>query len=250
MTRGTISRINLNQWAVVRNNRCMGRFPTAGMTIGTVAGNNSWQQIRNGVGMAEITITHMSDGDRRVRSDAWIVTGQTGGGAANMTERHMINIQVNGQLFVGVTWQTVSRIGTGCNGVDDFLTRAVMTGRTGPGAVGGNIVHATFDLRPGGNRMTVATWLTRCIEGEIAGTLGNGMTMGRVECIKTGGVTAGAIAWDCLPCCNALQGAGGGVVTAGAVGMGLGGGADQGVIVTTGTVGGANSNNPAVIPRR
>jgi len=125
-----------------------------------------------------------------------------------------------------------------------------MTGRTGPGAVGDDIVHATFDLRPGGNRMTVATWLTRGIKGEITDTLGNGMTMGTVECIKTGGVTAGAIAWNCLTGRDALQGAGGGVVTAGAVGVGLGGCADQGVIVTTGTVGRTNGDDPAVIPRR
>ena len=91
VTRRTISRIDLNQWAVIRNNRCMGRFPTAGMTIGTVAAGDPRQQVRKGAGMAEITITHVGDGDRRVRGNTWIVTGQTGGGATDMTQGHMIN---------------------------------------------------------------------------------------------------------------------------------------------------------------
>ena len=98
--------------------------------------------------------------------------------------------------------------------------------------------------------MTVATELTRGIKGEVAGALRDGVTMGTVEGIKTGAMTAGAIAWGCLTARDALQGAGGGVVTAGTGGMGFGRCADQGVIVTTGTGGGATGDNPAVIPGR
>ena len=64
-----------------------------------------------------------------------------------------------------------------------------MTGGTGSGTVGGNVVQGAFNFCPGGNRVTVATWLTWRIKGEIAGALCNVMTMGRVDCIKTGEVT-------------------------------------------------------------
>ena len=112
VTRGTVGRCNLNQGAVIRGVGGMGRFPTTGMTIDTGTSRDPRQQAWDGGGMTEITITHMGDGHCRIGPDARIVTGLTGGGAGNMTERHMINAQVDGQLFVGVTWQTVGRIGT------------------------------------------------------------------------------------------------------------------------------------------
>ena len=153
-------------------------------------------------------------------------------------------------VFVGVTRQTVGRIGTGGDGVDDFLTRAVMTGRTGSGPVGDDIVQAPFNFCPGARCMTVAAELTRRIKGEIASALDNGVSMGTVERIKTGTMTGRTVAWGGLTVRDALQSAGGGVVTAGACGMRLGSCADQGVIVTTGTAGRANGDNPAVIPYR
>ena len=112
MTRCTVGRGNLNQITVIRGVSGVGRFPTAAVTIDTGTGDDPRQQARDGGGMTEITITHMGDGHGRIRTDTWIVTGLTGGGAGNMTERHVINAQVDGQLFVGMTWQTVGRVGT------------------------------------------------------------------------------------------------------------------------------------------
>ena len=112
VTAGTVGRCNLNQGAVIRGVGGMGRFPTTAMTFDTGTGRDPRQQAWDSGGMTEITITHMGDGHCRIRPDAWIVTGLTGSGAGNMTEGHMINAQVNGQLFVGMTWQTVGRVGT------------------------------------------------------------------------------------------------------------------------------------------
>jgi len=112
MTAGTVGCCNLNQGAVIRGVGGMGRFPTAAMTIDTGSAGDPRQQARDGGGMTEVTITHMGDGHCRIGPDTWIVTGLTRGGAGNMTEGHMINAQVNGQLFVGMTWQTVGRVGT------------------------------------------------------------------------------------------------------------------------------------------
>ena len=64
-----------------------------------------------------------------------------------------------------------------------------MTGGTGAGTVGGNVVQGAFNFCPGGNRVTVATRLTRRIKGEIAGALRNVMPMSSVNRIKTGEVT-------------------------------------------------------------
>ena len=69
----------------------------------------------------------------------------------------MINIAVNGQLLVRVTIQTVGRIGAEDDRVDRFLTRAVVTGVTGTGAVGRNVMLGPFDLGPGRYHVTTAT---------------------------------------------------------------------------------------------
>ena len=96
MTAGTARRC-LNQGTVVRGVGGMGRFPGAGMTggAGAAANRDPWQKRRNGA-VAKVTITHMRDGHRRIGTRTWIVTGQTGGGSRNMTERHMIDTQVYG----------------------------------------------------------------------------------------------------------------------------------------------------------
>ena len=64
-----------------------------------------------------------------------------------------------------------------------------MTGATGAGTVGGNVVQSAFNFCPGRSSMTVATRLTRGIKGEIAGALRNVMPMSCVDRIKTGDVT-------------------------------------------------------------
>ncbi len=122
-----------------------------------------------------------------------------------------------------------------------------MTGGTGPGSVGGNIVQSALNFSPVGHCMTVAAELARCTKGEISGTDLNGVPMSTVDRVKTGGMTGGAVARGRLPCGNAELGTGIGVVTAVTAIMRGGGNADQGVVVTTGTVAGSDRYNPAVI---
>ena len=178
------------------------------------------------------------------------MTGQTGGGATNVTRGHVVKRQVNRQVLVGVTWQTVGRIGTGCDGVDDFLTRAVMTGATGAGTVSRNIVGGAFDLGPGGCRVTVATRLTRSVERQVARSFSNRMTMAGMQGVEAGGVTGGAVPCSTLTNRTADQGAVSSIVTACTAIMGIKCCTDQGVIVTTGTAGRSYSDQCCVIRRR
>ena len=122
-----------------------------------------------------------------------------------------------------------------------------MASGTGPGTVGDNIVQAALNFSPGGRCVTVAAELARGTKGEITGADLDGMRMGIVDCIKTGGMTGRAIARGRLSDRNAEQAAGGGVVTAGAIVMGISCCADQGVVVTTGTAAGSDSDNPTVV---
>ena len=93
-----------------------------------------------------------------------------------------------------MTRQTVGRVRASCDGVDNFLTRAVVTGGAGTGAVGRNVMFNAVDLGPVGNRVTIATQLTRGVIGEIARTFSNRMGVRTVDAVETGRMTGRAVA--------------------------------------------------------
>ena len=154
----------------------MGDIPRTGMAVGAVAGRNTRLQSRNG-GMAEGAISTMGDINRRVSGATRIVTVITWTCESYIPGHHMVNTAVYGQFLVRMASQTVGRVGTCCDGGHDLLSRAVMTGRTGTGPVGGNIMLDTFDLGPGRNHMADAAERTRSVEGEVAGAQCNRMSM-------------------------------------------------------------------------
>ena len=65
----------------------------------------------------------------------------------------MVDIWVQSVMTV----QTISRVDACCDRVNDFLTGAVVTGVTGAGAVGRDVVLYTFDLSPGRDHVTFTT---------------------------------------------------------------------------------------------
>jgi len=121
-----------------------------------------------------------------------VETGRSGTG--NVAERGVIDITVNGQVFVRMTIQTVGRVGTKCDRIDNFLTRAVVTGITGTRTIGGDVMFDTFDLGPGRNHVTVVTGLTRSLVGEVTGAQGHGMGVQRMDIFKPVDVTGHAVA--------------------------------------------------------
>ena len=78
-------------------------------------------------------------------------------------------VGVCGQLLVRMAIQTVGRVGFQCNGVNNLLSRAVMTGGTGTIPVGRNIMFDAHNLIPVSDNMTDTAELTGRIEGEIIG---------------------------------------------------------------------------------
>ena len=103
---------------------------------------------------------------RPVHCCTGIVTAQAWSGpAGDIILRDVINVAVNGQQFVRVTIQTVSRIDSFGNRNGRFRSRAVVTGVTGSDTVSGDVVLGGFDLGPVGNHVTTATECSRCFVG-------------------------------------------------------------------------------------
>ena len=125
-----------------------------------------------------------------------------------------------------------------------------MTGGTGSGTVGGNVVQAAFNFGPGGRSMTVATRLTRRIERQVAGTLCNVVGPAGMDGIEAGDMTGLTITRGTLTNRQAHQTTGVDVVTAVTAVVCAGRHTDQGVIMTTGTAGRANRDDGGVIRRR
>lgn len=164
---------DLNQTAVVRGISGMEPLPGIGMAGGTLTatGRNAGIQGRNITRMAVETIILMSNGHRSIGGRARIMTVHTVGRSANhITERHMVDTTVYGQLLVRMAIQTMGRVGSSGDGVDNILPRAVVAGDTGPDPVGGNIMRDTFDFGPGRHGMTVTAGEPRRIEREVVGT--------------------------------------------------------------------------------
>ena len=106
---------------------------------------NAWFHVRNGC-MAEGAITTMGDIDRRIRGHPRIMTACAGGAeeVLNATDRHIpgSNMVCVCHRSIGMTIQTVGRVGSQRYGVNELLPRAVVTGGAGAGSVGGHIVFS------------------------------------------------------------------------------------------------------------
>jgi len=191
VTQCTGGRCHLNQAVMARGVGGMQNLPSAGVTISTES-TTCWQSgLKNwGHSVAQATIVVMDRDHGRVCSCARIVTVETGRtGADNVAKRQVINVAVNGQVLIRVAIQTVGRIGTKSNGIDDFLTGTIMTSRTGTGAVGGDVMLNSFNLRPGRDHVAGTTGLPRCVIREIAGAQCDRMGPSRMDSIKPGSVT-------------------------------------------------------------
>jgi len=96
--------------------------------------------------MAEGAITTMGDINRRIRGRPRIMTAFAGGAeeVLNATDRHIpgSNMVCVCHRFIGMTIQTLGRVGSQRYGVNDLLPRAVMTG--GAGAVGHIVLSVNF----------------------------------------------------------------------------------------------------------
>lgn len=81
----------------------------------------------------------------------------------------MVDIAMWGEFLIRMAIQAVGRVGALCDGVNDLLPRAVMTGGAGADPVGGHIVLNANDFRPVRYDMTGAAKNARSIKGEIIG---------------------------------------------------------------------------------
>ena len=113
----------------------------AGMTYGTGTA------VDTGYDLARMTAcTLAAHGDRSIRQAARRV-------------RRMVVVTVRGQFLIRMTIQTMSGIGTQGYCINNLLSWAVVTGRTGTVPVGGYIMLGSLYLRPVSHNMTVAAWL-------------------------------------------------------------------------------------------
>ena len=79
----------------------------------------------------------------------------------------MVGTAVNRQQLVGMAVETNSGIGARADGVNNLLSRAVMTGITGADPVGRNIVLGAFDFSPVRHNMAVAAEDARRLIGKV-----------------------------------------------------------------------------------
>ena len=166
--------------------------PAAGMAGHTVAAADRDPGLQGQSGRVRVAVEAIVQVDRghgTVIDRTRVVTGQTRCRVRHIAEIHMVDVP--GQGLVGMAIQAMGRGGTQGEGVDDLLPRAVMTGGTGPGAVGRNIVLDAFNLRPVRNDMAVAAELTRRIIREVVGTDFPGMRKAFIMIGPLGNVAVG-----------------------------------------------------------
>ena len=158
-----------HQWTVVGIGRGVQCIPGGGVTGDAISATDRNTRLQCwGCGVTQGTVIQVRGHDRAVDRNTGIVTVQTDGRATeNIAERHVIDTAVNGQILGAVTGQTVGRVVACGNRVDDVLTRAVVAGRTGPGAVSRNIVFSALDLGPVGDDVTAAAQLTRGVVRQV-----------------------------------------------------------------------------------
>jgi len=171
VTVSAAGRCDPHQGTVIRGRDRVSRFPIIRMAGEAVAaaGRDTGLEVRNR-GVTEGAITQVGYGDRGIGGRPRVVTGHTGSrSAGDIAARHMVEIAVSRQLG-RMAIQTVGGIGSSRDGVDDLLSRAVMTGGAGTGPVGGNIMLGAFDLSPVRHHMTAAAG---CAVRKVAGTQGD-----------------------------------------------------------------------------
>ena len=82
-------------------------------------------------------------------------------------------VDVVGMILIRMTIQTISGIGIGTHTVgyciNNLLSWALVTGKTGTVPVGGYIMLGSLYFRPVSHNMTVAAWLAICIR-KVTGT--------------------------------------------------------------------------------
>ena len=140
--------------------------------------------------MAEAAIAAMGDIDRRIFGAARIVTIVAWAGQGHVTVSDMVDTAVSRRIG-RMAIQAVSRVGAGRDGGDDFSPGAVVTGFTGAGPVGGDVVLGAVDLAPGRHDMTNAAG---CPAGLVSGSQCNSMAVTVMDCIPGVCVAAGAVA--------------------------------------------------------
>ena len=178
----------------------------ASMAGRTRAGRETRFQIRNAGGVAEATVTTMGDIHRRVRSRTRIVAINTWAGQSDQVVCHMVDAAM-GQILVGMTIETGGRCACSDH-VDDRLRRAVVTGGTGAGAVGGDVMLGALDQTPVRYIVTVVAGLSV----RLVAAHRHGVTM-RVAVEVVRRMTLAAVTSRCR------WGVGGGVVAGGAAVM-------------------------------
>ena len=197
--------------------------------------------------MTEAAVAVMGDIDRLVVGPAGIVTARAGCAKdiLDTTDGHIAgrNMGRMQHCLVGVTRQAVGRVGAQGEGVDHLLPRAVVTGGTGAGAVGVDIVLGV-DFRPVRHGMAAAAG---CPAGQVTGAQGHGMPVVGMQRVKGPGMAGRTVARRRLADGRSDQDAGIGVMTADAGVVGLGCCADQGVIVTAAAAGAAHCDEAAMI---
>ena len=142
------------------------------MTGDTVAaaGRDTRLQVRN-YGVAEGAIRRMSNIDRLIGVPARVVAVEAiARPSGHVPGRSMVDIAMWSQVLVGMAVQTVGRVDSSGDGVLHLLARAVMAGCTGTGAVGGDVMHDTLDLRPVRHCVAVAAKLARRSKGQVIWT--------------------------------------------------------------------------------
>ena len=174
-------------------------------------GRDTGLQVRNG-GMAEAAVAIMGDIDRLVVGPAGIVAARAGCPVPilNTTDGHIAGSNMGSMrhCLVGMTRQTVGRVGRQRDGVDHLLPRAVVTG----GAGAGPDIVLRIDFRPVRHGMTASA---RCTTGQVCGSQCNGMPMVCMQCFPAAAMAGGTVAKPGLADGRADQGTGIGVMTTG-----------------------------------
>ena len=112
-------------------------------------------QVRNAGGVTKVTIAAMGHIDCRIGSGTGIMAACTLAGQSDQVVAGVIDAAMSCRL-VGMTIETGDRTARRYN-TNDSWCRAVVTGGTGAGAVGGDVMLGAINLRPVRHDMADAT---------------------------------------------------------------------------------------------
>ena len=203
------------------------------------SGRNTRLQVRNGR-VAEAAVAIMGDVYRLVVGSTRIVTARTGCpvDVLNTTNNYIPSSCMGCvcHCLISMAIKATCRIGANSNGVNNFLSWAVMTSGAG------TIVLALY-FYPICHSMTVAAGDAA---RQVSGSQCNRMCIGRMLCIETTGMAGCTITSTRLARRRTDQNSRIGIVAANAGVMGLRCGADQGIIVTIRATGRSNSHQTVV----